>query len=65
MNLVDCNLPIFEQNAVAASQMQNAAQPGPRIERCEFEQLLQRAMEILNARELKAQLKTAALASAV
>jgi hypothetical protein len=32
--------------------------PGPRIERCEFEQLLQRAMEILNVRDLKAQLKT-------
>jgi hypothetical protein len=31
---------------------------GPRIERCEFEQLLQRAMEILNVRDLNAQLKT-------
>ncbi len=40
--------------------MQNAAQPGPRIERCEFEQLLQRAMEILNGRDLKAQLKKTA-----
>jgi len=28
----------------------------PRIERCEFETLLQRAMEILNARHLAAQL---------
>jgi hypothetical protein len=65
VNLVHCNLPIDEQNAVAASQMQNAAPPGPRIERCEFEQLLQRAMEILNARDLKAQLKTAASTSAV
>jgi hypothetical protein len=33
---------------------------GPRIERCEFEQLLQRAMEILNGRDLKAQLKKTA-----
>lgn len=65
MNLVDCNLPIVEQNAVAASQMQKAAQQGPRIERCEFEQLLQRAMEILNVRELEAQLKTPAWTSAV
>ena len=29
VNFVDCNLPIVEQNAVAASQMQNPAQPGP------------------------------------
>jgi len=28
----------------------------PRIERCEFETLLQRAMEILNSRHLAAQL---------
>ncbi len=49
-----------EQNAVVVSQNPSAEQAGPRIERCEFEQLLQRAMEILNARDLKAQLKSAA-----
>jgi len=30
---------------------------GPRIDRCEFEKLLQRAMEILKVRDLKGQLK--------
>jgi hypothetical protein len=60
VNLVPDNLQIEEQSSTAASQMQNAAQPGPRIERCEFEQLLQRAMEILNGRDLKAQLKKTA-----
>jgi hypothetical protein len=44
---------------VAAVQSQNLVHAGPRIERCEFEELLQRAMEILNARDLKAQLKVA------
>ena len=57
MNLVPDNLQIEEQSSTTASQMQNAAEAGPRIERCEFEQLLQRAMEILNGRDLKAQLK--------
>jgi len=47
------------------AQSLNVGHNGPRIERCEFEQLLQRAMEILNARDLKAQLKTAASTSAV
>jgi hypothetical protein len=65
VNLVPCNLPVDELNSVAAAQLQYPAQPGPRIERCEFEQLLQRAMEILNARDLKAQLATTASASAV
>jgi hypothetical protein len=40
-------------------QHQKSVHAGPRIERCEFEELLQRAMEILNARDLKAQLKVA------
>jgi hypothetical protein len=48
-----------EQNAAVVSQVQRSLAAGPRIESCEFEQLLQRAMEILNARDLKAQLKTA------
>lgn len=57
MNLVHSNLQIEEQSSTAASQLQIAVPLGPRIERCEFEQLLQRAMEILNARDLQAQLK--------
>ena len=49
-----------EQNTVAAAVNSNGLAVGPRIERCEFEELLQRAMEILNARDLKTQLKSAA-----
>jgi hypothetical protein len=60
VNLVPRNLQTDEQNSAAVSQMQNVAPPGPRIERCEFEQLLQRAMEILNARDLNAQLRKTA-----
>jgi hypothetical protein len=37
-------------------QGQRQAQRGQRIGRCEFEQLLQRAMEIINARQLTEQL---------
>jgi hypothetical protein len=58
VNLDHCNLPTEEQNSVAVVQNLNGGQVGPRIERCEFEQLLQRAMEILNARDLKARLET-------
>jgi len=57
VNFVHDNSQIEEQNSTAASQLQIAVPLGPRIERCEFEQLLQRAMEILNARDLQAQLK--------
>ena len=49
-----------DQNTVAAVVNSNGLAIGPRIERCEFEELLQRAMEILNARDLKTKLKTAA-----
>jgi flagellar motor protein MotB len=48
-----------EQIIVRATQDSNLIPPGTKIERCEFEELLQRAMEILNARDLKAQLKVA------
>jgi hypothetical protein len=57
VNLVHGNLQIEEQGSTAASQLQIAVPLGPRIERCEFEQLLQRAMEILNGRNLTGQLK--------
>jgi len=57
VNLVHSNLQIEEQSSTAASELQIAVPLGPRIERCEFEQLLQRAMEILNGRDLDAQLK--------
>jgi hypothetical protein len=40
------------------SQGENLTQNHPRIERCEFEALLQRAMEILNARDLKMALQS-------
>jgi hypothetical protein len=58
VNLDYCNLHPTENNSVAVTQRLNVSHSGPRIERCEFEQLLQRAMEILNARDLEAQLKT-------
>ncbi len=58
MNLEHCNLTIDEQIPVVAVQRQNFVHAGPRIERREFEELLQRAMEILNARHIKAQLNT-------
>jgi hypothetical protein len=60
VNLEYCNLRIDEQIPVVAMQSQNLVPAGPRIERCEFEELLQRAMEILNDRDLRAQLKTTA-----
>jgi hypothetical protein len=60
VNLEYCSLSTEEQNAVIVTQSLNVRDTGPRIERCEFEQLLQRAMEILNARDLKAQLKNTA-----
>jgi hypothetical protein len=60
VNLDYCSLSTEEQNAVVVGHSLNINVTGPRIERCEFEQLLQRAMEILNARDLKAQLKTTA-----
>ena len=65
MNLDHFSLSTEEQNAAIVAQSLNVGHSGPRIERCEFEQLLQRAMEILNASDLKAQLKTAASTSAV
>jgi hypothetical protein len=60
VNLEHCSLYADEQNSVVVTHSLNIGESGPRIERCEFEQLLQRAMEILNARHLKAQLKTTA-----
>lgn len=58
MNQVQSSLKTDEQTSVVVPQGPNVTRLGPRIERCEFEQLLQRAMEILNARDLKAQLTT-------
>lgn len=60
VNLDHCNLPTEKQNSVIATQSLDVNLAGPRIERCEFEQLLQRAMEILNARDLKTQLRAKA-----
>jgi hypothetical protein len=60
VNLEHCSLKIEEQIPVVAVRSQNLAHAAPKIERWEFEELLQRAMEFLNARDLKAQLKTTA-----
>lgn len=45
-----------EPAAIVMAPTADSARRVPRIERCEFETLLQRAMEILNARHLAAQL---------
>jgi len=45
-----------EPAAVLMAPAADTARLVPRIERCEFETLLQRAMEILNARHIEAQL---------
>ena len=65
MNLDHCSLTTEEQNSVVLVENLNVSQVGPRIERCKFEQLLQRAMEILNARDLKARLEAISSTSAV
>ncbi|MGC0773108.1 MAG: hypothetical protein WB543_09245 [Candidatus Acidiferrum sp.] len=50
MNLDLSNFLTDEQISVAATQSQGVNYPGPKIERREFESLLERAMEILSAR---------------
>jgi hypothetical protein len=52
-----CSLPAEKQNSVVTTKSLDVNLTGPRIERCEFEKLLQRAMEILKVRDLKGQLK--------
>lgn len=41
-----------------STQNEDSVRSVPRIEPCEFEALLQRAMEILNARDLKIELES-------
>lgn len=54
---LSCSQPTDTSPAVPLnSHGENLTQSLPRIERCEFEALLQRAMEILNARDLKVEL---------
>jgi hypothetical protein len=50
VNLDHCNVQVDEQILAVAAQNQNLVYARPRIERCEFENLLERAMEILSAR---------------
>jgi hypothetical protein len=65
VNLDHRSLTTEEQNSVVVVQNLDVSQVVPRIERCEFEKLLQRAMEILDARDLKARLETISPTSAV
>jgi hypothetical protein len=58
VNLEHCDLRIEEPVSGVPTQNQDFAPSGPRIERCEFEQLLQRAMEILSARTKSASYPT-------
>jgi hypothetical protein len=60
VNLVHGRPHANKQNPVVTTQNIEVNLAGPRIERCEFEQLLQRAMEILNVRDLKAQIRAKA-----
>lgn len=54
-----CNQPTEASPTLPRnSHGENLTQNHPRIERCEFEALLQRAMEILNARDLKMELES-------
>lgn len=54
-----CSQPMETSRALPLnSHGESLPQNQPRIERCEFEALLQRAMEILNARNLKMQLES-------
>ncbi|MGB8458133.1 MAG: hypothetical protein WCE50_10460 [Candidatus Acidiferrum sp.] len=50
MNLDLSNFQTDEQTSVAATHSQGVNYPGLKIERCEFESLLERAMEILSSR---------------
>jgi len=50
VNQVQSNLKTDEQTCVVVAQGPNVTQLGPRIEQCDFEDLLERAMMILNAR---------------
>lgn len=47
-----------QSNPTASDQKEDSVRGVPRIEPCEFEVLLQRAMEILNARDLKIELES-------
>jgi hypothetical protein len=50
VNIDHSNFPAGEEGSAVHVQTQTATHAGPRIERCEFESLLERAMKILNAR---------------
>lgn len=59
MKLEALSSPDGMLNAASTSQNSAPERFGPRIEPCQFEQLLQRAMEVLNQRHLEAQLNVA------
>jgi hypothetical protein len=50
MNQAQSNSKTDEQIALVLVQREPASQSGPRIEQCDFEELLERAMEIFSAR---------------
>jgi len=50
VNQVQSNLETDEQARVVVAQGPNVTYLGPRIEQCDFEDLLERAMKILSAR---------------
>jgi hypothetical protein len=50
VNQAQSNVKPDEQIALVVAQCEPVSQSGPRIEQCDFEELLERAMEILSAR---------------
>ena len=50
VTLEHCDLPIEEPVSRVPTPNQDSTHSGTRIERCEFESLFERAMEILSAR---------------
>ncbi len=50
MNQAQSNFKTDERIALVVAQREPVSQSGPRIEQCDFEELLERAMEILSAR---------------
>jgi hypothetical protein len=50
VNQAQSNSKTDEQIALVVVRREPVSQSGPRIEQCDFEELLERAMEILSAR---------------
>jgi len=54
VNQIQSSIQTDEQISAEATNIQDLTISAPRIERCEFESLLERAMEVLSARATSA-----------